>query len=172
MAKLKNRPVRDSQMPLILAIAGGLVLIVFILIMLPNDNSKNDELQKQIQILTEGLKKCETRLIDLEKMTSPSTDLEPLQNRLENLEVNLPLRLENIEKKLDVIQKKRVAKPRTVKTKVKSKTAVYHQVKAGETLFSISQQYKVNVKTLIRINKLSAGGTIQPSQKLLIKAGN
>lgn len=44
----------------------------------------------------------------------------------------------------------------------------YHQVRPGESLWSIAQQYKTSVETLRRLNNLAPHQAIHPGQKLLI----
>jgi membrane-bound lytic murein transglycosylase D len=53
------------------------------------------------------------------------------------------------------------------KAPVAKPAASTHTVKKGETLFSISQKYKVTVQELTRLNNLKSSG-IQPGQKLRI----
>ncbi len=47
--------------------------------------------------------------------------------------------------------------------------AIYHQVQKGETLYRISQDYKVSIDTIYRLNSLSKKSAIYPGQKLLIR---
>ncbi len=70
-------------------------------------------------------------------------------------------------------------KPRDDKPAVKSPSqmeatrTIYHTVKKGETLYSISRRYQgSNVNDLIRINKLNKKATIYPGQTLKIVTTN
>ena len=45
---------------------------------------------------------------------------------------------------------------------------IYHHVQAGQTLWSIARAYKVDVKTLARINRLSNRNELKVGQRLLI----
>jgi LysM repeat protein len=47
----------------------------------------------------------------------------------------------------------------------------YHEVAPGETLFQIAGKYGMSVEDLRRLNKLKAGHTLHPGQKLLISTG-
>jgi len=49
-----------------------------------------------------------------------------------------------------------------------SPSHVYHQVKSGQTLWSISRTYKVDLKTLARANRLSNRDVLHVGQHLLI----
>ncbi len=44
-----------------------------------------------------------------------------------------------------------------------------HTVKSGETMQSISQEYAITLKSLLRINKLTTKSTIKPGQKIKLK---
>lgn len=50
----------------------------------------------------------------------------------------------------------------------RSSKGVYHQVKPGQTLWGISRVYNVDVKTLVRANRLSNRNVLQVGQRLLI----
>src|SRR5262245_15383438 len=45
---------------------------------------------------------------------------------------------------------------------------IYHEIKQGQTLWSIARAYKVNVQTLARVNKLSDNTTLYTGQKLYV----
>lgn len=62
---------------------------------------------------------------------------------------------------------KKIIKKSTVSTEKKS--AMFHTVKKGETLWSISQKYKTSVATLRKLNKMSSTATIYPGTNLLIR---
>jgi LysM repeat protein len=49
---------------------------------------------------------------------------------------------------------------------------VYHTVKQGETLYSISRNYDVPVDLLRKANNIGKDNTIRPGQKLVIKKGS
>jgi LysM repeat protein len=62
---------------------------------------------------------------------------------------------------------KKIVKKSTVVTE--KKAAMFHTVKKGETLWSISQKYKTSVATLRKLNKMSSTATIYPGTNLLIR---
>ena len=45
----------------------------------------------------------------------------------------------------------------------------YHIVKRGETLYTISQMYGVELDRLYKINKLKAGHSLKQGQKILLR---
>lgn len=48
------------------------------------------------------------------------------------------------------------------------RSGVYHQVRRGQTLWSIAQAYGTDVATLVQANRLSNAHTLYPGQKLYI----
>ena len=50
-----------------------------------------------------------------------------------------------------------------------SKARITHTVKSGDNLWDISRKYKVNVRDIMRWNKLAANSILQPKQKLKIR---
>jgi len=131
--------------------------------------------------------------------SSPGTPAEmaPLQQKVQRLETSVSVkfdsligRMGNLEKQLRVLR----LKPRTSPAKIKStvskksskktaskkivkkptvttekKASMFHTVKKGETLWSISQKYKTRVATLRKLNKMSSTATIYPGTNLLIR---
>jgi LysM repeat protein len=49
------------------------------------------------------------------------------------------------------------------------KTAMFHTVKKGETLWSISQKYKTKVTTLRKLNNMSNDATLYPGTNILVR---
>ena len=65
-----------------------------------------------------------------------------------------------------VVKPKPKAKPKTVAAAPKK---VYHTVKKGETLWRISQRYKVSLVQLRKLNKLTEKSKIYPGIRLRVK---
>lgn len=88
-------------------------------------------------------------------------------------------RLAKMEDKVAALKKASVpatpavkAKPvKTVATKkpAKKKTSVFHTVKKGETLWSISQKYKTSVARVRQLNKFSAQDKIYPGNTIMVR---
>lgn len=62
-------------------------------------------------------------------------------------------------------EKKRVS----LLKKTEKNEPVYHEVKKGQTFYSISRTYSLTVQELLDLNRLKNGATIYPGQKLLVK---
>ena len=55
------------------------------------------------------------------------------------------------------------------KTRAQKKQSIFHTVKKGETLYSISKRYKTTVNRLRNLNKLKKRSDIFPGEIILIK---
>ncbi|UCD32738.1 MAG: LysM peptidoglycan-binding domain-containing protein [Desulfobacterales bacterium] len=160
---------------------GGLFLVVLFILIFSRSESKVSE--KQILAMETRLKRLEemvnkTADVD-EKVTriwEQAKDFEQFKARFERSEASLLLRLDNLSKNVNRLQK-RVAESRPVKTE-RSKTdkaadrnakQKHHTVRPGETLYSISRQYGLTVAKIRLMNKLAEGTAIHPGQKLLVR---
>ena len=89
---------------------------------------------------------------------------------------HLTMSLEALQKQLDSSQRKAASQPvesapeKTIASpKPKPKTSIkYHQVKAGDTLYSISKQYGIKVEELLKLNRMESGSVIVVGQKLIV----
>ncbi len=150
------------------------------------------DLEKRIQAL-------ETALLDKtgskNNATSGNVNLNPVTDRVNRLETALDVkfatlteRMENIEKNVESFNKKTTSKiasiqkstpqkktPTLTKPAIKKvsttsqKAPMFHTVKKGETLYSISKKYKISVSSLQKINKLTATSKIYPGMNILIR---
>jgi LysM repeat protein len=117
----------------------------------------------------------------------PEIKLRSLENRIKQLEDKsnridwLKAKLEEIEEEnrqlvtfMDTFRKPETSpKAAITQTTEKQTKAIYHEVAAGETLYSISRRYRLTVEELLRLNRLKPGEVIRPKQRLLVRpAGN
>lgn len=148
--------------------------------------------------LEQRIAELEKRLIEINTTPAAGTSVGPgqkkdliqLEQRVKRLEAALSLkfdsvmdRLGSMERKLSGLAQKAPASPAPAKTAVKPKSAskpkaaaaapakkqVFHTVKKGETLYSISKKYNTTVPALRKLNKLSATAKIFPGDNILIK---
>ena len=113
----------------------------------------------------------------------PVIKLRSLENRVKQFE-NRSSRIDWIEAKLDQVEEKNKQfttfmdtfrkletppKISTAQTSEKPTKAVYHEVVAGETLYSISRRHSLTVEELRRLNQLKSGEIIHPKQILLVR---
>lgn len=55
------------------------------------------------------------------------------------------------------------------KKKAKDKNATFHIVKKNQTLYAISRQYNIPVKTLLKLNPKLKDGKVQTGQKIKLR---
>ena len=175
-----------AKVPFLVGI-GALILIVLMVFIFsgkgePTKEESTQDLEKRVVILEERIAKMGKELEDILKLEKQNKRIDVFMDRYARLEADLSLKVDLLEKKLNKIQgtKKEVkkVKPKTLakkqtqsggtaKTPGKIKET-YHQVRAGETLYSISKKYGVSVTKLRERNRSLTGNSIYPGQKLLI----
>jgi hypothetical protein len=175
---------REIEIPL-LWVGAGLFFLVLLFVILVSVFG-NGEDGGRIASMESRLKQLEERLYQLEgideklsEIVGLGNELEIFKGRFERLEASLALRLDHMDNKIEAV-KNRAAAPSQRSTPVKSSEPPakrakvrYHQVKSGDTLYSISRRYGLTVKELLRLNQLSPGAVIHPGQKLVVSsAGN
>lgn len=160
---------------------GCLVLIILFILIFPKNKGEVD--RKQFSAMEARLEKLEGRIAKLEDVDEKITriweqakDFEQFKKRFDRQEASLSLRLDDLTKDVNRLQQRKTeAKPvkaETSKPKQSSDATSkqkFHTVSPGETLYSISRQYGLTVEKLRQMNKLAAGATIHPDQKLLVK---
>ncbi len=175
------------EIPILLIGAGIILLIVLFVLFVPN--TRDDEQLRRLEALEARLAKLEGRLPQLDaletgmkQVTTRQEDLLTANKRLDRLESSVAVRLDHIAKELVDLQKKTfpVQKARSVprkapviakaKPKPKSKPVKdrHHQVRRGDTLYSIGKRYGLSVPQLLKLNKLPQGTVIYPGQKLIV----
>jgi LysM repeat protein len=182
--KLKKPPA------LILLLASAIVALVAVLLMLLLSGDSNsiaqqklDALEGRIIALEERLDKYEAIDEKVTRIWEQAKSFEKFKDRFDRSEASMSLRmdhltmsLEAMQKQLDSSQKKSASPPSesaseksTTSPKTKTKTKIkYHQVKAGETLYSISKQYGLKVEELLKLNRMKSGSVIVVGQKLIV----
>ena len=175
-----------STVPYVLVVIGVLVLVIALGSVFSGSGNKSYD--GDIQALGDRLARLEARLDEMEKNTLGAAQLEDLnkkneqlKGRFDRMEAALALRMDVLASKMDNLSPvssagsvKPAAKPAQEKP-VKSagaeaSTARIHEVRSGETLFSISRKYDMTVDALMRLNGLSKSQAIHPGQKLKIGA--
>jgi hypothetical protein len=161
---------------------GCLLLIVLLILIFPKSEGKISE--KQVLVMETRLTRLENRIVKIEdadekitRIWEQAKDFEQFKVRFDRQEASLLLRLDNLTKEMNRLQKKIIAKSKPVKPepsktgKVIDRNAKqkYHTVSSGETLYSISRQYGLAVEKIRLMNKLAEGTAIRPGQKLLVK---
>jgi len=169
-----------TEMPFGLIGIGLIILIILFIIFIPK--GQNNVAKKQIMSLYAELKLLENRVVKLEgiekrliHLEKQGKKLEQFRDRFDKSEAFLSTKMNEIVKTLDKLEKKAA---KDIRIQIDSRKAVkdsktetqprYHQVKVGETLYSISRSYGLKVDELLKLNKLAPGATIYPGQKLMV----
>ncbi len=176
----------------------GAVLIILLVIFNTGGESSIEE--DRLFALEDRLSLLEEKISELESLnnSAPGVDesirkFELLEERMDRLDATIPTMLNQVRKGLTPLKQelaqlkqelahlkkappatrgKTTDTPNTVTAPEKKKAAVYHLVKPGETLYSISKKYETPYQTTVKklrgLNKLGEGDPIYVGQKLLI----
>lgn len=190
---------KRADFPFFLLGAFILVLLIFIVAKLPEENSsldtKSNINDKKVDVLSESLSQIRKDLSEIKfevasdrgNIVAPSDDfvkaLNALEDRFDKRFALLESKIDSLSKtsQKSTVEKKIIAaeekiikakkphapektKPANVSKSVKS---VYHDVKKGDTLYSISRKYNVSVDQIKKNNKMQ-NNAIHPGEKLLI----
>ena len=162
-------------------ILGGMVAL-FLIILIALFSGGGDELSREdLAVLQNRLELLEKKLARLEKAESRVAQLEKqgrgLQHSVREVErsgESLRLRFDALSKQIEVTEKRMASAPATTR----ALTAIqrlplslgkgrYHEVKSGDTLYKIAQQYGTSVEELCRLNNITPDQVIYPGQRLL-----
>jgi len=175
-----------AKVPFLVGI-GALILIVLMVFIFSGkeESTKEDstqDLEKRMVILEEKIAKMGEEVEDIIKLERQNKRIDVFMDRYARLEADLSLKVDLLEKKLNKVQstKKEVkkVKPKTLAKKQTQSSGMakkpgkikktFHQIRAGETLYSISRQYGISVNKLRELNRGITSDSIYPGQKLRI----
>ncbi len=165
--------------------AGAAIILVVLILIASWPESDTKALSARLDHIAQRLDMLENRIfiIETESQTESTQfsenspkNMEPLQNRMEQLEAflhhktsQLSSELEKINKKLSSVSEpaaKSAASKKTLSSK--NSTVKYHEVKPGETLYRISINYGIPVDRLLEMNNLNKDAIIRPGQKIMV----
>lgn len=141
-------------------------------------------LEERISLLEEKVDRFEAIDQKVTRIWEQAKSFEKFKARFDRTEASMSLRMDHLTMSLEALQKKvsrmerkqvvpGAAKPKGEKPKTtKPSLLKYHQVKAGETLFSISRRYGLTVEQLLKMNKMKTGDVIKPGQKLIVNSSS
>lgn len=187
--KSNNKEKKLMKPPaLFILLAIAIVALVAVLLMLLfNSNSdpiaqqKLDALEGRMMALEERLDKYEAIDEKVTRIWEEAKSFEKFKDRFDRSEASMSLRMDHLTMSLETMQKQMTASQKksasppiesaseknAASSKPKAKIK-YHQVKAGETLYSISKQYGLNVEELLELNRMESGSVIVVGQKLIV----
>ncbi len=175
-----------TEIPLVIAGIGLLVLIVLLVIFIPKndmpiDNTHLKQMDERVQQMEERLSQIEMKIQKLANIKNQSKQVDVVMGRMNTLESDLSSRLDSVVKKIDKQQqlleqkktvptkRKDIALGKSEKSLKKKLIDRYHHIRSGETLYSISRKYGLTVDQLRRLNPSIKGKSIYPGQKLRIR---
>ena len=166
---------------------GGVAFIVLvILLVFIISRSGNVTENEQLQALETRIQQLESKLatigvIDqaLDRLAEQEKKIDMLSKRVERSEASTKTQIDQIIKELGLLHQKTTGKPepkakatQPAATGDKEPETKFHQVRAGETLYGISQKYGLTVKQLQNYNNMGSKATIRPGQKLRLTPDN
>ena len=186
----KDRNVRRRRAPLdlkshwkTLALVGaGLVIFIAIMGMIfghGNEASEEDfaSVRQRLDRIEDKLsliKGIEDRIARLEKQEK---QLQQSVGKAAKSGRSLIRRLDRLSRNLDKLQKRAV--PVTAKSRgsarkkaVSSNKRIYYNVKKGDSIYRVAEQYGMSVDELCSLNRMNQNQVIHPGQKLLVSPGH
>ena len=167
---------------------GALVLIILMVFIFSGKGTLTQEgdhqnLEKRVVFLEDRIAEMGKDMQDILELEKQNKRIDVFMDRYARLEADLSLKVDLLEKKLNKLhtsqnevknlkQKHHAKKQKqgtntAVRSENKIKTAV-HQVRAGDTLYSISRKYGISVDKLKELNRSLKGSSIYPGQKLRV----
>ena len=171
---------KKIEIPFLLIGCGLVILIVFFLISVSGKENKIEaarveSLEKRLGLLEDRVFKVEGASGDVENIADQGNRLNQLQKKMQQFEASIGPKLNQLASAVTTMQKRManigpgktvVPKPSAATTKTGQKQ--YHQVRSGETLYSIGRRYGVSIKDLRRLNNLAPESVIYPGQKIAV----
>ena len=173
-----------AKVPFLAGIGVLVLIIVMVFIFsgkgtLTNEDGYQD-LEKRISFLEDRVAEMDRDVEEILKLEKQNKRIDVFMDRYARREADLSLKVDLLEKKLNKLQpnQKDVKNltPKTLAKKQKKaakpaeqtpKTSI-HQVRAGDTLYSISRKYGISVDKLKELNRSLKGNSIYPGQKLRV----
>jgi LysM repeat protein len=186
--KNRNNVNKTKKPPLLFILfAVAIVALVAVLLMLlsgernPLAQQKLNALEGRIMALEDRLDKYEAIDEKVTRIWEQAKSFEKFKDRFDRSEASTSLRMDHLTMSLETMQKqlntskKRTRSPAAGAVPAKTTAAPtpgskikFHQVKAGETLYSISKIYGLKVEELLKLNRMKSGSMIVAGQKLVV----
>jgi len=180
---------KKIEIPLILMAVGIVVLIALFLTSGSGKNpieiSRFESMEKKVQAVEERLAKMEGENAPREGDAESRKEIGQLQKKVSQIENAVALRMDQISTEVAGLKKQasappaqetakpqkaspqETAKPQKAPQETPAPKDRFHEVRPGETLFSISRNYNISVDELRKMNNLPSN-EIHPGDKLLV----
>lgn len=193
--KIEPSHLKKNEFALILIGALLLTVVIFFLFFRSSDirtetvetntsSSSFADLEERVEILEKALKILENAgLVSDGSGTGGAMGIGPVKERVASLETAFSVKFDSLLKRMDNIEKsisgpkkqsiavttsKPVAKSAAPEKK-EIKAGLFHTIKKGETLYSISKKYNTTVTNIRNLNKLSPDAKIYPGDSILVQ---
>jgi LysM repeat protein len=160
----------------------ALVIVLLVLIMGGGAGRAGSQqlaqLEERVQMLEERLDKFEAIDEKVTRIWEQAKSYETFKDRFERSEASTSLRMDHLTMSLESMQKQlskihapvaaaaKAAAPKTAPSTTPQ--TQYHLVQPGDTLYSISKKYNLEVDQLLKLNQMKPDSVIQPGQKLIV----
>ena len=154
---------------------GGVSLVVIVILLVIFLSGPEDAVDsRQLQSLEKKILQLEKKLASMDAMNQAVDRLGELEQQLnliseryDRFNGTVTTQIDQIIKELGLLhQKKSSQPPQPAKTDQKQTISKVHQVRAKETLWSISRHYGLTLDQLRSYNNIEPKATILPGQKL------
>ena len=163
---------------------GGGILVILIIVIALFSGFGNGLSTEDLASIQARLNQLEERMKRLEGMEDKIVFVERQEKGLQQYIAetdrsgrSLAKRLDKLTQKLDQLEKTMASLPAKTETPLIMQRqpfsldkGQYHEVRSGDALYRIAQQYGTSVDELCRLNNMSPNQVIYPGQKLLVAA--
>lgn len=188
-AARKGLNFRKPSVLLIMLVIAIVALIVILLVLINGagetlSTRKLEALEERIQSLEERLDKYTSIDEKVTRIWEQAKSFEKFKDRFDRTEASTSLRMDHLTMSLETLQKQLKENPPPQPAAPAEETAAsppsqpgtnnmhYHEVSAGDTLYSISKKYNLSVDELRKLNRMAPNSVIVPGQKLIVQEGS
>ena len=175
---------------LLISLVIAIVALIVILLALINgagetlSTRKLEALEERIQSLEERLDKYTSIDEKVTRIWEQAKSFEKFKDRFDRTEASMSLRMDHLTMSLETLQKQLKENPAPQPATSAEETPApppsqpvtnkmhYHEVSAGDTLYSISKKYNLSVDELRKLNHMEPNSVIVPGQKLIVQEGS
>ncbi len=165
----RNRNQQDSNSSgksmLLWGVIGIILILVLVLLFRGGDKAVTDELNA-LKVRVEQMEKKAAALESAAKRTDTlEGQIKGLQQSASKVEASQRSLTERIDRLAQHAEKPAATQPAPKKPGAQAKV---HEVRPGETIFSIAKKYNITADQLLKLNNMTKTDTIQVGQKLVV----
>ncbi|MBT8339670.1 MAG: LysM peptidoglycan-binding domain-containing protein [Desulfatitalea sp.] len=187
LGRLKEKP------GVLILLCLAIIVIAVALFILLTESKGNTVSREQLAMLEDRVRLLEERLDKFEAIDEKVTRIweqaksfEKFKDRFDRGEASMSLRMDHLTLSLETLQKQlnttadknlpEAAAGDTEPAEAPSQLPAtgnmkYHTVVKGDTSYSISKRYNIDVETLLRMNRMEKGAILHVGQKLIVQDG-